>query len=170
MKNYKNVFNQLPENEQLDLIEKVMPNSGSYRQLENREDWSEMQWKMIYDSFINSLHWYVGEVLDTVSINDRSHSISGESDLGHKYEAVGIYSNNILCDIEDLTVTENINVKDLIFKILTENTEVYINDNKKGEEYQVISFPESENVDKNYFLDELSKKIYSLIKKVKDNE
>ena len=102
MNNAKKLFNSLPENEQLLLVEKVMPISGLYRQIENKKDWSDGQWKLLHDEFINSIHWEQGEKLESIDVHDKTYIVKGESDLGNRYEATGIYSDYILVSIEDL--------------------------------------------------------------------
>lgn len=102
MEKSKSIFNALPENEKLALIEKVMPHSGTYRQLDNSGYWTNEQWGMLADEFINSIHWDQGEELEKICVHDKSHIINGESDLGNKYQAIGLYSDDDLIFIEDL--------------------------------------------------------------------
>lgn len=102
MNNAKNLFNSLPENEQLLLVEKVMPMSGLYRQIENKENWSDGQWQLLHDEFINSIHWEQGEELESIDVHDKTYIVKGESDLGNRYEATGIYSDDELVSIEYL--------------------------------------------------------------------
>ena len=109
MKNEKNLFNSLPENEQLLSIEKVMPMSGGYRQLEEKGNWSDGQWQLLHDEFINSIQWEQGEELEKIDVHDKTYSIKGESELGNQYEAVGIYSDYILVSIEDLQLKNSTN-------------------------------------------------------------
>lgn len=102
MEKSKSIFNTLPENEKLALIEKVMPASGAYRQLYNSGFWTNEQWGMLADEFINSIHWEQGAELEKICAHDKTHIVNGESDLGNKYEAIGFYSDDALIFIEYL--------------------------------------------------------------------
>ena len=98
----KYIFKILPENEKLLLIEKVMPESGKYRQLDNCGDWSDIQWKMLAEHFFNSIDWDRGLLMEDICIHDKIYIVSGESDLGNKYEGIGFYSDDSLLFIDDL--------------------------------------------------------------------
>lgn len=102
MENTKQLFNSLPENEQLLLIEKEMPMSGDYRQLEEKGSWTDGQWQLLHDEFINSIQWEQGEELEAIDVHDKTYTIKGESDSGNLYEAVGHYSDGELVSVEDL--------------------------------------------------------------------
>lgn len=103
MKDLKDLL-ELPEKELISLIEKVMPLSGTYRQIDNSGDWSKGQIQMMIDEFINSIKWDKLELLESISVHDQSYSICGESELGYIYNAMGIYSCDELVYIEDLEV------------------------------------------------------------------
>lgn len=102
MENSKELFNALPENEQLLLIEKVMPMSGTYRQLDESGNWSDAQWTMLKDKFINSIDWEQGLEMEEIDVHDKTYIVNGESELGNKYEGIGFYSDGSLLFIEDL--------------------------------------------------------------------
>lgn len=103
MKDLKDLL-ELPEKELISLIEKVMPLSGTYRQIDNSGDWSKGQIQVMVDEFINSIKWDRVQLLESVSAHDQSYEIQGESELGFKYSAIGIYSCDELVEIEDLEV------------------------------------------------------------------
>ena len=102
MERAKVLFNALPENEKLALVEKVMPVSGTYRQLEESGNWSDGQWRMLHDKFIDSISWEKGAEMDEVSFHDKSFVINGKSELGNEYEGIGIFCDDNLLFIEDL--------------------------------------------------------------------
>jgi hypothetical protein len=107
-KEAKEIFKALPENEKLALIEKVMPMSGTYRQLENSEDFSDTQIEMLSNEFFNSIDWEQGLEMEFLDVHDATYIVNGESNLGNKYEAIGYYSDGMLLFIEDL---EHLNKK-----------------------------------------------------------
>lgn len=98
----KEIFKALPENEKLALIEKVMPHSGTYRQLDHSGDWSDVQWRNMGNEFLNSIDWERGLLMEELCIHDKTYIVNGESDLGNKYESIGFYSDGSLLFIEDL--------------------------------------------------------------------
>lgn len=106
-KKAKEIFNVLPVGEKIELIEKIMPHSGAYRQLQNSGDWSDKQWQMLGDEFLNSIYWERGSELDKICVHDKTHIVNGKSDIGNKYQAVGFYSDDSLLFIEDLQLIKN---------------------------------------------------------------
>lgn len=102
MENSKKLFNSLPENEKLALIEKVMPCSGTHRQLEESGNLTDGQWDLLKDEFINSIDWEKGLELEEIDIHDKTYIVKGASKLGNNYEAIGYYSDGALLFIEDL--------------------------------------------------------------------
>lgn len=98
----KQIFNSLPQNEQIELIKKEMPHSGTIRQLEAREWWSEKQWRKMVDIFFESTKWEQVEFLSAVDVHDQTYSIKGYSKIGNVYEAIGQYSCDELVEIEDI--------------------------------------------------------------------
>lgn len=101
MKNSKEIFERLPENEKLKLIEKIMPCSGTFRQLDQNM-FSESQYDEMYELFFNSIDWAQGIEIDEICVHDKVHVVNGQSDLGNDYEACGYYSDGILLFIEDI--------------------------------------------------------------------
>jgi len=104
MKNSKEIFKALPENEKLSLIEKLMPNSGTYRQLENEGDFSDGQIEKMTKLFINSINWEQGMELEKICHHDKTCVVNGISKLGNNYEATGYYTDNEFLDISDLEI------------------------------------------------------------------
>ena len=104
LENAKKIFEALPENEQLALIEKVMPNSGVYRQHENKCGWSDSMWELLATTFQNSIDWEQGLLMEKICYHDKTYVVSGESELGNKYEAIGFYSDGTLLFIDDLSI------------------------------------------------------------------
>lgn len=99
MTNHERVYNSLPENERIALIEKVMPCSGTFRQHDNRGAWSVDQWKLVYDVFVESIDWEQGELAESICVHDKIYIVNGTSVLGNDYEASGLYSDGTLVEI-----------------------------------------------------------------------
>lgn len=107
MKNYKEIYQSLPENEKLLLIEKVMPYSGTHRQLEKQGSFSDGQIKEMAELFFNSINWEKGEGMEEIDIHDKMCLVNGVGESGNIYEAVGYYSCNDLLYIYDLEIKNN---------------------------------------------------------------
>ena len=98
----KEMFNALIEEDKLHLIEKVMPYSGTYRQLDESGNWSDNQWILLASEFMNYDNWAKGLLMDKLDVHDSSHIVNGDSELGNPYEGIGYYSDNKLLFIEGL--------------------------------------------------------------------
>lgn len=98
----KEIFKALKEDDKLHLIEKVMPHSGNYRQLDNQDSWSDSDWLMLANEFLKSVDWARGIETDKLDIHDKTHVVNGDSELGNAYEGIGYYSDDELLFIEDL--------------------------------------------------------------------
>lgn len=101
---YKEIFTTLPESEKLALIDKVMPCSGTHRQLEEQGNFSYLQIKWMVEFFINSISWEQIDLFEKLSFHDEIHSIRGISEIGNEYECYGTYSCDELVEIEYLTL------------------------------------------------------------------
>jgi len=99
---FKQVFNALPENEKLFLIEKAMPCSGTHRQLEEQGSFSDGQIKEMAELFFNSNEWEQGLELEEISVHEKTHFVYTITELGNEFEAVGYYDNDVLLFIDDL--------------------------------------------------------------------
>lgn len=99
---FKQIFSALPENEKLVLIEKVMPCSGTHRQLEEQGSFSDGQIKEMAELFFNQNEWEQGLELEEIDIHDKSHFVYTTTELGNDFEAVGYYSDGSLLFIDDL--------------------------------------------------------------------
>ena len=109
MENAKEILEALPENELIILIEKVMPMSGTYRQIDERGNWSDGQINTMAELFVNSIDWEQGLEMEEICVHDKTYIVNGESDLGNKYEAIGYYSDDTLLFIQDLEFLTNEN-------------------------------------------------------------
>jgi len=98
----KQMFNALTTEDKLFLIEKVMPNSGAFRQLENSGDWSDNQWILLATEFMKFDNWARGLLMEKLDVHDSTHVVNGNSELGNSYEGIGYYSDDELLFIEDL--------------------------------------------------------------------
>jgi hypothetical protein len=106
MENSKQIFNSLPEKEKLLLIEKVMPHSGTYRQLEEEGCFSNGQINQMVDIFVKSINWEVEEEFEKLSVHDIEVSIIGIDNYGNKYRAMAILSCGEIEDITDIEKLE----------------------------------------------------------------
>lgn len=120
----KQMFKSLREDDKLNLIEKLMPNSGAYRQLENKHDWTDKQWIMLACEFLKQDNWAKGIQVDRISVHDKCHVVNGVSELGNAYEGIGFYSDNELLFIEDLEFIGHENREIIVEKLTIEESKI----------------------------------------------
>ena len=102
MENSKQNFKEITNEDKLVLIEKEMPCSGTYRQLDEEANFSDNQIKRMMENFTNSIDWEKRVELERVSPHDVAYSVLGTSSTGNKYGAIGNYSCGELVSIQDL--------------------------------------------------------------------
>lgn len=142
----KKIFNALKENDKLSLIEKVMPHSGTYRQLDNQGFWTDGQWINLANEFIKSVDWAKGIETEKICIHDSTHVVNGDSENGNPYEGIGFYSDNKLLYIEDLEFIGH-NNENLVTKFTIEESKInkgcmmLIATDSKGNKYVVGGNP-----------------------------
>lgn len=102
MKNSKEIFKALTQEDKLHVIEKVFPHSGNFRQLDNQGLWTDGQWDMLAEAFMKSVDWTKGIETDKICVHDSNNVVNGISELGNAYEGIGFFSDNELLFIEDL--------------------------------------------------------------------
>lgn len=102
MKNSKQIFKALTENDKLSMIEKVMPCSGSYRQLDESGNFSQGQFDEMATRFVKSIDWNKVVEVDKLDVHDSQYLINGLSENGNSYDAIGFYSDEELIFIEEL--------------------------------------------------------------------
>lgn len=106
MKEHAELLSKISESAKLYAIEKVMPNSGTFRQLEQNQ-FTTTQTKMLWGAIENTISWEVDMRFEKVRPFVQEVSVIGHDDFGNKYQASAIECSGEIQDVIDIEVVKN---------------------------------------------------------------